>query len=420
MYTILYYHSLSSDSALFHSPFYPAPRESLHGYFLRLQILYGIDDTENVVSSKRNSWNPVITVPHLSAEHMNRVPPTRLFRMIKESLRTNRFSINLEKVDEIYRSLKLIRKAYLRTTYIPIKFCKKCLEEQLVNFGFGYFEESWPFLTECVTHKCTLKVFLPKARNKTFRALKDLLAARPVGEEFIVHSDNNKVFEHKFPSNYLFAPCASLIAEKLLWDLQVFPSGYTEVIDYKKLARCSIKLLRRLNYEYEVLPRWNRLIMSLEHEQFDRLKTHLFAELEPIKKLSTSGNESSSKSDCYKSKSLNCDKCAIRCPASYRVGSVLKESSEHSKFKSDFTGCDFILINLLVDIEDANKKIISEAKSQLKCDRSATLGTGAYHHMRDLAEDMQLYCSSKSAASNYTDNEERRYEDEPTAKIRNS
>lgn len=134
--------------------------ESAHSFILRHHMVYGIPDVSNVVC-KRGYWvkqpgvlrNTVHLYQYYEESHLLKLAINSYTFNYSRSIFGNprRF---LSQLDEVfYRG----RSSSKKSGDHEIKFCPKCISEQIRLFGFGYFKYNWLHQDFCVSHKQKLR-----------------------------------------------------------------------------------------------------------------------------------------------------------------------------------------------------------------------------------------------------------------------
>lgn len=353
--------SLISKDIPSQTPFYPVPDESIHSYVLRLTILNGINNFSSIIYPRKVLWHPRLVAPPQVKKSLELVNRLDLYSIIKRSLPNESFYTRMTDIDYIYQSTLSKRNRGLSLRNFPINFCKQCLKEQVNTFGFAYFRQSWSFYDKCVLHDAPLYTLAPASPKKFYQSIRKVLSlsfedvttvtagSLPKPERW----NTKNIFSSKF-----FAPCVEPFAKDLLWEMQLFPYEYVELIDHSNFARELCKFIRKLKYKSTFTRSWNYQIKNCDPRRRHEFTLRLFDSLELI---STS---IPAFSECYKVKHAKCDKCTFSCPASKRLECIDNGIGPERIPIFIPQMCDERLDRIAYIIDDENKLAIDEAVEQ--------------------------------------------------------
>ncbi|MBF38322.1 hypothetical protein [Idiomarina sp. UBA4520] len=266
---------------------------------------------------------------------------------------------------------------------LPINFCKKCFKEQLKTQGFTYFKQDWALHSQCSIHNCQLYTFLPETPKKAISSLKGILALNY--DQTVSPFSRTKIskIQSDHPS-YLFAPCAEPMASKLMWDLRIFPEGYTELPDYTNYSKGAFSILQRANYLEEIEPRWASEVLKSPPPFLNKFTEHLLSTLELIKDSAAVSDNAPPLEQCYKLKGKKCDKCTLPCPSSKKIESSLIDSPQEFKSVPSSQHCDSWAIDLLHTVNRRNEKTIRTSETQLWVEASRQKGSRVYKNVQEV------------------------------------
>lgn len=366
------------------TPFYPVADESLHSYILRLYLLTGSSDLSSVINSRNATWANRLHISTIIKRYIVSVKRYDFFKVINNSFPNSAFYTPIEALNETYEELRHKGITHSHVSDMPINFCKKCFKEQLTNLGFTYFRYYWSFQNFCSIHQIPLLRLSSTTPAKVNRLIQKALAL----------STDDSTAATKMPrglgyidlkqskTQTVLAPCVKKVAKKLLWKIQVFPGGYTEVIDYQNISKGAIELVRKATYEQEFLLAWNSNIKYCSAERVKKFTKHLFELCVPVPEGSHFID------NFYKLNSSDCDGCTHSCPASTRIPVKVEGASRWDSPNSDFCiyCSDLHITNLLVDIECSNDRVIKQGIHKRKQEEASRPGTRRYKEMERIRQ----------------------------------
>ena len=318
----------SNTANAYRSPFYPAPRESLYSYLLRLSIIHGLRANQFII--KNGEWKLGLKQPSTIAYHLKKLPKELICSMLLESLPCFGLYRPLNEVEVLYQRLIIAGASQIRIGFevTPIRFCVRCFKEQIKTFGFTYFEASWQFTHSCRKHEVPLRRFhLSAGSLKCHRALIEIM--RLDQESIRTHSRLEQqniglsIFKHpaRPRAKHIFAPCAIDLLHNLAWKKNVYPKTYTQTLDYTKYHPNILRAIHRLHFKRVLTNSRGEPIINQETKQAEGLLEELFARLEKI-------SPDDMNSRVFKVQKKQCEQCQYLkekndiCPASNVIAIV--------------------------------------------------------------------------------------------------
>ncbi|EML0424464.1 hypothetical protein V9656_001680 [Vibrio parahaemolyticus] len=154
--------------------------ESAHSFILRHHMVYGIADVSNVVC-KFGYWVKRPGVLRETLHLYQHYGERDLFRLAmnssavdhSRSIFGNPYRVLFELKDIFYSG----RNSSQESGFHKIKFCSKCIVEQIKGIGFGYFKSNWLHQEFCAIHKQTLRT-LDYPLKEPYDALQKVLSGR--------------------------------------------------------------------------------------------------------------------------------------------------------------------------------------------------------------------------------------------------
>lgn len=302
----------------FHQGFGPMPYESLHSFICRVLLRGGYSCFHTVIVT--GGWGDKPSIP-FSAKHefefLDRYLKLDLYEktFIQESKHCSIFSSPVSHIESFEKTFYPLKDINSCGNLIKIRFCDKCIKEQIKEFGFSYFKYNWLTNDICENHQIAMQSIDPRInRSKLFEVVKDVFSGKDVDEYLSKVTDdislNNSSPLSEAPIK--FAPCTKpLLVNYLRRNNAYYPYGYTETVDYglltNKLRELTIKY-KRIKEVSSSLENHFKFYLEFDSELINKL---LMDSLELYLFSLTKNNLPNKRYNILKARRTNCSLCKI-------------------------------------------------------------------------------------------------------------
>ncbi|WHI48252.1 hypothetical protein ACJJI5_06930 [Microbulbifer sp. EKSA008] len=283
------------------------PGESIHSFILRVFIKAGFRNINSLIAGG-GGWREYPSIPDTAKKYFTFYPEKVLIDIFDStySIGTeDTFSRNRFTHFKGFPQILNYSHGQFTGKRIPIKFCKRCIEEKLANQGHAFFESKWLYISYCEKHNCPLWQIkrTPSVKNKIKSVILGVLSANwEKVSSSIKHLTsevyNNKHYEDPISKWKLyFSPCAKLTYIEYFVQTLSYQKNYIGKFSDRRSAeptKSDLNLLRaRLKrychmsfydvYSKELQSNY-KIIKNFEKENFETIKVKRWGMEFPILK----------------------------------------------------------------------------------------------------------------------------------------
>lgn len=199
--------------------------ESIHSFIFRRLSLRSDKFYPDTIVTKDGQWRLFPQVRMEDAHLFHDLGREFLFQLVSRNLWINYQRDSLFNhperyfwpVDNIFYPSK--SKAYLpRRQPKAISFCSECINDEIKNYGFGYFKDTWNYESYCDKHKKGLKALKVNKRRAAISNIQRILRGETLEDHLLEDSMNYSYQDKSNPS--LFYPIK--VSRCVVFDLGYF------------------------------------------------------------------------------------------------------------------------------------------------------------------------------------------------------
>lgn len=299
--------------------------ESLHSIMLRALLTYNPHAKPIGIIGHAGYW---IDAPFIQKEYEHlfyRYPDHHLLETIDITLSitgrgNNLFSDPTKYADRIKSTFFSGRKTRDRaSSRKKVKYCLRCIEESIEEYGYGYFRYIWDFSSICLIHNYPLKELPELTFHKSLKVIKKLLQGRDFSGAITLELKPNEKLVHSLPNTEnrhekYFYPIKIAACAKRTFAYWV-AKNRNDFIDHE-LADLAEKLTRRFfqpssvsDYDYQ--EGYTAIFHHCANFEAKLLKSFFEQDMEFIKVDIGARKQGAMKEVFAKNNKLDCDSCEL-------------------------------------------------------------------------------------------------------------
>lgn len=263
----------------------PKYDESIHSFFLRVMLRAGLEDFTTIITL--GGWGEIPSIPYDVRHELNKYDICFLFELFEKQFHLGNcqglFDNRLSYIHPFNEAFFPDKKKSFCGSRLPLRFCRRCIEEQLLNEGFTYFKLDWLSVGFCNVHYTPLhKIRDGLSFSKTRDTLKSIILAEwnEVSDSISIEASHPAVFGKKSNSgNFIektsvsFTPCAKRdLIKYFMKRADYYPEGCFSVADYGLISEIQRNMVFNKNkmdlietqledaYEYELEKNYSLLM----------------------------------------------------------------------------------------------------------------------------------------------------------------
>lgn len=219
----------------------PYPDELLHSFIFRLHLVYGVTCQKGVIGST-GKWRGIPVFRREHSQLYTDIDESEVLSSLKRiniaGQKDQRFRWYPFKYRKELASCLDAGDGWIHVTHKTrsIKFCYKCIREQLLKFGVGYIRDAWFHNEYCDTHDCPLHCLDDQSHTNAIFSLKTILSGDMAERSFELAPLRYQRYSRDSFLPHRFAKCASEEFHKFVRDQgSSFPERVSKVIRTKNV-----------------------------------------------------------------------------------------------------------------------------------------------------------------------------------------
>lgn len=347
----------------FHFP----PDESLHSYLFRMLKVNGFNNYSSILVP-HIGWRDSPSIPYEAIGILKGVNKSRLLKLIESSThistKESEFVNHFDYVTLFKRTFSPPTSTKLVGKGLKINFCPFCIKEQIREYGYSYFKNSWTKYTYCLKHYLLLLTLKPFNQSTMVKNIQKVLKGE-LDDSFISPCATSKpkasplTISDRFVK---FAPCSKLQLIKWITKHEnYYPQGYTDTFDYGLLNKNKRSAFNLRKYRDEVEKNWDNFYQDIteyaHNELMGFINENMVFDLAQYNEQGISSDPKVILKDLFK----NCNTCARLSNDEYKACAKNKTiyiSESMSTFeKQRLESCYFRHIDLEIDIDEYQNRL---------------------------------------------------------------
>lgn len=366
---------------------YSSPNdESVQSYIFRLIKQKGFHDYRCVLVPK-HGWGESPSLPFELSTGMYNFNKSKLTNLLEKCTLVpddeSMFSHHFDYISRVQNTFypKKVKKSAGRG--FEVKFCKSCMKEQVVEFGFAYFKFEWRYRVTCLKHGGKLFVLRPLPLGRLVAAIDNILSCN----FDVIYNISDQVLERptSTPTNIYdrgvkFAPCArGAFIEWMLNQVTYYPEGYYEISDYGYLCMNLKRVLSLWLYRKDLEKNTDRHYALAINDNYDRVIAFLHDDIVLHSVMYNNEGFKSSVKKIFKDHKISCDDCMMNNPQYYRDCPnnkllFLSDESRHLIEYKYYNYCENRFNRLLEEVHQHQRSVgVTEGYSRLRRDINMSL-----------------------------------------------